>query len=389
VAASVRPCRILAVLCLAVCLVSGCGRPDAPELRLGFVATFSGEGFRAGRDALDAARFAVETATREGRPVIGGRACRIRLFVRDDKASPEGAARAVRDLVTRERVAAIIGPYTSETADAAALAAETAGVPLVTPSATAETVTAGRPHIFRIAFTNDFEGTVLARVALQGLHAKRVAVLSDRDDLASRSLARAFIRTVTACGGQARLFAYADRERDFQPILRQALAMAPDVLFLPNPSKDVVLQGLAARKLGFRGALLGGDAWDGPEISGLAAFAGALFVDHWRADLPGKRSQAYAAAFRQARDRPATELGALTQDAVDVVLLAVARARSTAPAAVTRELMAMPPFDGVTGRFDFVEDGNPVKSLFLTRVTDGGTRLDTMAVPPPEPCPSR
>lgn len=381
-----RPCRVLAVLCLAVCLLAGCGRSDAPELRLGFVATFSGEDFRSGRDALDAARFAVETATREGRPAIGGRACRIRLFVRDAKASPETAAKAVRELITRERVTAIIGPYTSETANAAALAADKAGVPLVTPSATADIVTAGRPHIFRIAFTDDFEGTVLAWMVLRELRAKRIAVLTDQGDLASRALAQAFIRTVTACGGHSALFSYASRERDFQPVLRQVLDFAPDVLFLPNPSKDAVLQGLAARKLGFRGTLLGGDAWDGPEISRLKAFTGALFVDHWRADAPGQRSRAYAAAFRQARDRPATEVGALTQDAVDVVLLAVARTQSTAPAAITRELMDMPPFDGVTGRFDFVRDGNPVKSLFLTRVTNGGTRLDTMVVSPPEPC---
>ena len=157
-AALASRCRTLALVCLAVCLLPGCGRSDAPEVRLGFVATFSGEGFRAGRDALDAARFAVETASREGRPILGDRACRIRLYVRDDKDSPEGAARAVRELVARERVTAILGPFSSEAADAAAKAAEAAGVPLVAPAATAQVVTAGRPHIFRIAFTDAFQG---------------------------------------------------------------------------------------------------------------------------------------------------------------------------------------------------------------------------------------
>jgi len=388
-AALASRCRTLALVCLAVCLLPGCGRSDAPEVRLGFVATFSGEGFRAGRDALDAARFAVETASREGRPILGDRACRIRLYVRDDKDSPEGAARAVRELVARERVTAILGPFSSEAADAAAKAAEAAGVPLVAPAATAQVVTAGRPHIFRIAFTDAFQGMVLGRVALRDLGAKRVAVLANEENLASRSLAEAFLRAFTACGGQAALFPYADRERDFQSVVQQALDFGPDVLFLPNPSKEVVLQGLAARKLGFTGTLLGGDAWDGPEISRLPAFSGALFVDHWREDGPGERSRAYAAAFRQARQRPATELGALTQDAVDVVLAAVTRAQSVAPEAVTRALLAMPPFTGVTGHFDFVNDGNPVKSLYLTKVADGDTRLETMVVPPPEPCPPR
>jgi branched-chain amino acid transport system substrate-binding protein len=374
------------MLGLAAVLVAGCFGSDVPEVRLGFVATFSGEGFRAGRDALEAARFAVETALREGRPVIDGRPCRIRLLPRDDRNSPEEAARAVRELAGREHVTAVIGPLGSGLADAAALAAEAAGVPLVTPSATAAVVTAGRPHIFRIAFTDDFQGAVLGRLAVREFAARRVAVLANRDSLASRSLARAFIQAVTDCGGRAELVTYADRDRDFKSELATALAEAPQALFLPNPTKEVVLQGLAARKLGFTGQLLGGDSWDGPEISRLEAFRGAAFVDHWREDAPGRRSRAYAAAFHQERRRPATELGALTQDAVDVVLAAVARAGSVEPEAVTRQLMALPPHDGVTGRFDFVDDGNPLKSLYISRVTDGGTRLETLVVPPPEPC---
>lgn len=380
--------RGAAMLVLAGLLVLGlgCFGSDVPEVRLGVVATFSGETFRGGRDALDAARFAVERALAQGAPKIRGQACRIRIFPRDDKDSPEEAARVVRELVAREHVTAIIGPLTSGLADAAALAAEAAGVPLVAPSATAAVVTAGRPHIFRVTFTDDFQGLVLGRLAARELGVRRVAVLANRDDLSSRSLATAFIRAVTDCGGQAVLTTYAERDRDFGPDLKKALADKPDALFLPNPTKEVVLQGLAARQLGFTGLLLGGDSWNGPEISSLSAFLGAVFVDHWREDAPGEASRAYAAAFRQSRKRPATEVGALTQDAVDVVLAAVARAGTVEPEAVTRALMTLPPHDGVTGRFDFVEDGNPVKSLFVSRVIAGGTHLETIKMPPPEPC---
>lgn len=380
--------RVLPLLSLTVLVVVACFRSDVPEVRLGFVATFSGEDFRSGRDALEAARFAVELATLRGVPAIGGQACRIRILVRDDLDSPEEAAKVVEDLATRQQVTAVIGPFRSGLADAAAKAAEAAGVPLVTPSATADVVTAGRPHIFRIAFTDDFQGMVLGRLAVRELHLQRVSVVANEDNLASRSLVAAFSRAFTACGGKVSLFTYPDRDRDFRPLLRRALANDPQALFLPNPSKEVVLQGLAARGIGFTGTLLGGDSWNGPEVSSLPAFAGAVFVDHWREDAPGKKSHAYAAAFRKELKRPATEVGALTQDAVDVVLAAVARAGSVAPEAVTRALIALPPHDGVTGRFDFVDDGNPVKSLCITKVTGNeDTRLESLVVPPPEPCP--
>ncbi len=383
----------LAVVLVALLALAGLGRPrpalarqHGPELRLGLVATFSGEGFRAGRDALEAARFAVETAQAAGLPAIGGKPCRVTLFPADDKDSPAQAAQAVRDLVTHKKVAAVIGPYGSGLANAAALAAEAAGVPLIAPSATAAVVTAGRPHIFRIAFTDAFQGLVLGRLARQELRLSRVTVIANGDSLSSASLSKAFIEAFIACGGQARLFTYADRDRDFAGLLEKALAAKPQALFLPNATKEAVLLALAARKQGFTGTLLGGDTWDGREVARLAAFNGAYFVAHWREGAPGERSRAYVAAFRAARKRPPTEIGALTQDAVDVVLAAVSRAGSTAPKALTEALMALPPHDGVTGTFDFVDDGNPVKSLCITRVADGGTNLETHVLPPPAPC---
>jgi len=386
-----RPFALQAVLVFVSALVllaglAGCFGKARPEVRLGFVATFSGERFRGGRDALEAARFAVDAANRQGFPAIDGTPCRVTLFFADDKDSPEQAARAVRDLVEKDRVMAIVGPYDSELANAAALAADALGVPLIAPSATADVVTAGRPHIFRIAFSDAFQGMVLGRLAVRELGLSRMAVVANADSLSSRSLAEAFLAAFTACGGKASLFTYEDRTRDFADVMARALANTPQGLFLPNASKESVMLALAARKAGFAGALVGGDAWDGPEVSRLAAFEGARYVDHWREDGPGGRSRAYADAFRQERKRPPTELGALTQDAVDVVLAAVSRSGSVDPEVVTRELMALPPFDGVTGRFDFVNDGNPLKSLYITRVVDGGARLETHELPPPEPC---
>lgn len=388
-----RPLRAATVCLLALALTVAAGvsrvlaRQHGPEVRLGFVATFSGENFRSGRDALEAARFAVEAANKAGIPAIDGKACRVALFVADDKASPAQAAQAVHDLVAQKHVMAVIGPYPGDLADAAAKAAEAVRVPLIAPAATAGVVTAGRPHIFRIAFSDSFQGQVLGRLARTRLGLARVAVIANRDRLASTSLSEAFVRAFTACGGKAQVFFYEDRTRDFGETAQKALADAPQAVFLPNASKESVLAALALRKAGFTGTLLGGDAWDGPEVSGLSAFAGASFVDHWREDHPGGASKRYVAAFRRERKRPPTELGALTQDAVDVVLAAVARAGSVNPEAVTKALMDLPPHDGVTGTFDFVDDGNPVKSLFITTVAKDGSRTETLEMPAPDPCP--
>ncbi|UJX43126.1 ABC transporter substrate-binding protein [Desulfovibrio sp. JY] len=374
------------LLLLFLLLTIACSREKGPEVRLGFIATFSGDDFRTGRDTLEAARFAVDQANKNGFPTIDGKPCRVTLFVADDKATPEQAATAVRDLVGKDHVMAIIGPYASETANAAALAADAAGVPLIAPSATAAVVTAGRPHIFRIAFTDAFQGQVLGRLAHNSLGLASVSVIANRDNLSSMSLTDAFMRAFTACGGTARVFYYEDRTRDFGGIVKQALTDGPQGVFLPNSSKESMLTALALRRAGFTGTLFGGDAWNGPEVSSLAAFDGSFFVDHWREDCPRPASKTYAEAFRSARRHPPTELGALTQDAVDVVLAAVTQAHSVDPEAVTKALMALPPHKGVTGTFDFVDDGNPSKSLLITKVIGNG-QTKTQDLPPPGPCP--
>ncbi|KHK01846.1 High-affinity leucine-specific transport system, periplasmic binding protein LivK [Desulfovibrio sp. TomC] len=365
---------------------AGCFGNKDTELRLGFIATFSGEDFRTGRDALEAARFAVDAANAAGQPTIDGKPCRLRLFIADDKDSPEEAAQAVKKLVEKDHVTAIIGPYASSQADAAALAADALGIPLIAPSSTAAVVTAGRPNIFRIAFTDAFQGMVLGRLASRELGLTRVAIIANADDLSSQSLTDAFAQAFSACGGRPAVFVYQDRTRQFGDIVAQALADAPQGLFLPVAGKEAVLLGLAARKAGFTGILIGGDTWDGPEVSRLAAFDGAYFVDHWRQEAPGARAAAYAAAFARERKRPPTELGALTQDAVDVLVAAAAQAGSVKPQALTKALIELPPHDGVTGVFDFIDDGNPVKSLYISRVAGGGSRLDTIEAPPPQPC---
>ncbi|OLN29662.1 Branched-chain amino acid ABC transporter, amino acid-binding protein [Desulfovibrio sp. DV] len=379
---------LLAALALGTGLlaIAGCFGRKTPELRLGFIATFSGEDFRTGRDALEAARFAVDAANAAGQPRINGTPCQVRLFIADDKDSPEEAARAVKKLVEKDGVTAIIGPYASTQADAAALAAESLGIPLIAPSSTAAVVTAGRPHIFRIAFTDAFQGTVLGRLASRELGLTRVAIIANEDDLSSQSLTAAFAQAFTACGGSPSVFFYEDRTRQFGAVLGQALAGAPQGLLLPVPGKEAVLLGLAARKAGFTGILMGGDTWDGPEVSRLAAFDGAYFVDHWRQEAPGTRAAAYSAAFARDGKRQPTELGALTQDAVDVLVAAATRAGSVEPKALTQALLELPPHDGVTGTFDFIDDGNPVKSLYISRVAGGGSRLDTIEAPPPQPC---
>ena len=125
-------------------------------------------------DEIDAV--AVENEEGERVPPAQG----VRLIVRDSAGSPERAAAAVAELAAIDDVVAILGPLLAAEAEAAASAAETAGVPLLTLTSR-EDVAAEREGVFRLRTTPDDEVSFLVDHAVDELGAERFAVLYPAD----------------------------------------------------------------------------------------------------------------------------------------------------------------------------------------------------------------
>lgn len=124
----------------------------------------------------------------------------IRLVVRDSEGDPATAAAAVRELAADPSVMAIVGPIFSEESMAAADAAEGQGVPLVTLS-TRESVSEGRPHVFRTRTTPGDEVDVLVEHAFNELGAKTFAVLYPESRY-GRGMRKLYWDAVVARGGR-------------------------------------------------------------------------------------------------------------------------------------------------------------------------------------------
>jgi len=86
---------------------------------------------------------------------------KIILEVRDTERDPSIAARLVADLCTDEKVSAIIGPISSNEVFASAGIANERGVPLISPTATANGIAAIGSFIFQANPDYDIEGAML------------------------------------------------------------------------------------------------------------------------------------------------------------------------------------------------------------------------------------
>ena len=106
----------------------------------------------------------------------------VKLLIRDTAGRPELAAEAVRELAADPEVSAIVGPLLSGESEAAAAAAEAAGVPLLALSSREE-IAHGRSFVFRLRTTPQEEIATLVEHTRP--RARRAAL---RDPLSARSL---------------------------------------------------------------------------------------------------------------------------------------------------------------------------------------------------------
>lgn len=129
---------------LTACGDSGTGA-DGDSVVLGAVVPLTGPLASYGKDLREGYQLAVDELNESGG--AGGR--KLELKVEDDTGDPAAANTATRKLITRERVAAILGSYGSDPSIASATVAEQFEVPNLQPFASAPAiVSAGRRYLF-------------------------------------------------------------------------------------------------------------------------------------------------------------------------------------------------------------------------------------------------
>src|SRR5687767_4095220 len=168
-------------LLLLSTLVLGCDRKTetarpAPggEILIGQFAALTGPIATFGQSESKGVRLALEAVNASGG--IHGKP--VRLVVEDDQGKPEEAQTVVTKLINKDRVAAVLGGSASSNSLAAAPVCQQSGIPMVSPTSVNLKVTQVGDCIFRICFTDAFQGEVLAELAHKRGY-KSVALFQD------------------------------------------------------------------------------------------------------------------------------------------------------------------------------------------------------------------
>jgi ABC-type branched-subunit amino acid transport system substrate-binding protein len=147
-----------------------------------------------GVEFLEGIRLAVDEYNQKGH-------VKISLDVRDTERDQSKAERLVAELCADEKVAVIIGPISSNEVFASAGISNERGVPLITPTATANGIAAIGPFIFQANPDYDTRGRDAAAFAYNTLGARNFAVLTPTD-VVGKQLTESFIAEISSLGGE-------------------------------------------------------------------------------------------------------------------------------------------------------------------------------------------
>ena len=301
----------------------------------------------------------------------------------------EYVAALAEKLITQERVLAIVGPNRSSQAVVVGEIAQRHGIPMVTTNATNPLVSSAGDFVFMAAFTDDFQGKVMAEFAVQGLGAGRVAVLTERGSIYSEGLSQTFVDNFGALGGHvaAHQF-YMSGETDFAAQLAAVTSSMPDVVFIPGSTVDIPLLVQQARQnFGLIATFLGGDSWHNADLlatSG-AFIEGSFFSGFFSSQVaPGDLSEdahrfidAYTTMFGVAPDGSA----ALGYDALRLVVQAMRRADALTPMAIRDEIAATRDYSGATFISGYDANRHTTKSAVINRVVNGAIEFYKLIEP--------
>ncbi|HEX7120716.1 MAG TPA: ABC transporter substrate-binding protein [Longimicrobiales bacterium] len=371
----------------ALAAACGAGGDGAEPIHLGLAGPIN---LSSGRSMHLAAQMAVDEINRAGG--IDGRP--LTLVVKDDEANDQKAIAVATELRDDPRVVAVVGHINSFATRAAARIYndEQNGVVELSPASTSPDITEAGPWTFRVCPSDLQHAPALAQWTFDRLGRSRAAVLYSNDAY-GRGIVDAFATAFEEHGG--RIIA-----RDpFLPqlidslgvdaYLERAMRNRMDALVIAGQAEEALSIIRTARRLGYRGPVLGADGLTGLREAGSMA-NGVYVTSAFLPDRPTEEAQRFVEAYVARYNELPDHRGAMTYDAIYLLARALrevsaARRQHAEPgvnatAALRRAIRdylagvgtEYDPFEGVSGTIRFDENGDVAgKDVAVGVVQDG------------------
>lgn len=348
---------------------SGGGQAQDP-IKVGAIFILSGPSSGYGISQRTGVELAVADINTAGG--INGR--EVQVIFEDSQGSGDEAINAVRKLIDRDEVVAVIGPTLSTEMFSAGPVANDSGVPILGVSTTVPGITDIGEYVFRNSLPEAkvIPHTVARSVEKFGI--KRAAVLYANDDDVSKAGAEIFKAELQKNGVEiVEEATFSVQDTEFGPQITKVLAADPDAFFISTLYNSAALLMVQARQAGFTGHFIGGNGFNSPALIevGKDAVEGAVVGSPWFAERNDPKVQKFVSDHIAKMGKGPDQFAAQSYDGMMLIAEALRAAGSTDRDAVRDALAAIRDYEGVTGVFSFDENRDPVMTPFILQIKDG------------------
>ena len=371
--------KLLAIL-LALCMVlalAACGGESGPSgddddgassgdtIKVGLIGPKTGANAAFGNAMSEGARLTVAQINAAGG--IGGK--QVELVEADDRGDPTECGNAFNSMVA-DGVKYIIGSATSGATAAVTGMANNEEVVLISPSATADTITTEDDYVFRACFKDSLQGDIAAAwVAQQGI--TKVGTIVCSADTYSSGLVESFTAACEARGIEVAAaestatMAAQDFTNQFTAMVNAGVELVYAIYYYDAVGAFMVPQ---ARAAGYDGIIMGADGFDGTldyvsEGTDYTAFNNVVYTNHYDATDSSPVVAEYVEAYQAEYGTMPLCFAALASDCMMMLKTAIETAGGADDASAVRDALAdtSVTYEGVTGTFNLDETGTPVK----------------------------
>lgn len=353
--------RLAAVALLA----AGCGGNSA-KLKVGVILPMTGNTATYGEESWNGIQLASDELKAQG--------VDFDLKLRDEKSDKPTANMQAKTLIENEGVNVILGSVASSNTLQIMLVAREAGIPVITPASTNDTLTEkGGPLASRICFNDTFQGAVLANFALNEGWKRGVAVV-DKAQVYSTGLAENIRKVFEAGGGTLGFEYYTSGDTDFSNTIQNVANQKPQVIFISGyyPEGGPMIRQSGDKWKGI--PLVAGDGFDSPDLEKLVGDTSAqIFLSsHFAADAPDAKVQEFAKRYEKRFGKLPGAMAGLGYDILFVLADAVKRCKDPKNPEELGQAIAATKYKGITGFIDLTTpDRTPKKDAVIVKVEGG------------------
>lgn len=397
----------LITLILLVTLLAGCATPttqapaasQAPATSGGTIkigGTYNLTGAMASLDvpASRGSKLAVKEINAAG-GVLG---MQIDYILYDGKTDSATNGNIATQLVTSDKVVAIVGNTDSDSALAIGPIAQKAGIPYLTAGATSPKLPDQvGDYMFLAPFGDNVQAAAGAEFMYNKLNCKTTWLFWDKGAEYTTLLAKYWKTRFEELGGTVALEdTYTQGDTDFSAQITRlkALNPQPDCLYVAAlQASDAGAIAKQLRDASITLPMMGGDGYDGPELVGVGGTGAENVYFTTHAFISATNGTDKMKAFIKAYNTeygtdPESAFAALGYDAVYLMVDAIKRAGSTDSKAIRDALAATSGFEGVTGTVTYLPGVRvPQKSVTIIAIKNGVYTLGAEVTPEKVPAP--